>query len=251
MNDTVKKENRKALPKFLLILLGAAVLGGVLGFLSALLNYSSGADALADGLRYLVGHIVPWAIPALSLVLLIAGVWQYRRAKGLFAAWDGEDEDAMDAAENCLNRALLLTTLIMVLNFFLMAAAAYSENTAGPLPVVGAFVLAMLAVVVLQQKTVDLTKRMNPEKRGSVYDMKFHKKWLDSCDEAERQQIGQAAYHAYQVTSYACLVLWVLLLVGDVVYEFGLLPVFVVTLLWGVLQVSYILECIRQSGRKK
>lgn len=64
-------------------------------------------------------------------------------------------------------------------------------------------------------------------------------------------QIGRAAYHAYQVTSYACLVLWVLLLIGDVVFAFGLLPVFVVMLLWGVLQVSYILDCIRQSGRKK
>ena len=45
--------------------------------------------------------------------------------------------------------------------------------------------------------------------------------------------------------------LWVFLLVGDIVYGFGLVPVFVVMLLWGVLQVSYILECIRQSGRKK
>lgn len=251
MNDNVKRENRKALPRFLLILVGAAVFGGVLGLLSAMLNYSSGAEALADGLHYLVGHIVPWAIPAVSLALLAVGVWQYRRAKGLFEAWDGEDEDAMDAAEDCLNRALLLTTVTMTLNFFLMAAAMYSESAIGPLPMTGAFILAMLAVMLLQQKVVDLTKRMNPEKRGSVYDMKFHKKWLDSCDEAERQQIGQAAYHAYQVTSYACLVLWVFLLIGDIVFGFGLVPVFAVMLLWGILQVSYILACIRLSGRKK
>lgn len=250
MNDNVKRENRKALPKFLLILLGSGLLGGVLGGLSSWLGYS-GAVAFAEGLYYLVGHIVPWAVPAVSLVLLLAGVRQYRRAKGLFAAWDGEDEEAMDTAEGCLNRALLLTAVIMTLNFFLLAAATYSEIVMGPLLMTGAFVLAMLAVALLQQKVVDLTKRMNPEKRGSVYDMKFHKKWLDSCDEAERQQIGRAAYHAYQVTSYACLVLWVLLLIGDVVFAFGLLPVFVVMLLWGVLQVSYILDCIRQSGRKK
>ena len=31
-NNTVKKDNRKALPKFFLILLGAAVFGGVAGF---------------------------------------------------------------------------------------------------------------------------------------------------------------------------------------------------------------------------
>lgn len=251
MNDDVKRENRKALPKFLLILLGAAVFGGVLGFLAGWMGYSSAADFVVKTVDYLIGRVISWLIPAVSLVLLAAAVWQYRRAKALFAAWDGEAEEPADAADMRLNMALLLTSIVMVLNFFLLAASWYVAWELGPILSCGFFILVMIAIAILQQKVVDLTKRMNPEKRGSVYDMKFHKKWLDSCDEAEQRQIGQAAYRAYRVTTMACLVLWVALLVLDIVFQFGLLPVFAVLLLWGILQVSYILECIRLTKRKR
>lgn len=251
MNDNVKRENRKALPKFLLILLGAAVFGGVLGFLTGWMGYSNASDLVVEAVDYLIGRVVPWLIPAASLALLAAAVWQYRRARALFAAWDGEAEEPIDAADMRLNVALLLTSIVMALNFFLLPASWYIDWERGPILADGFFILVMIAVMLLQQKVVDLTRRMNPEKRGSVYDMKFQKKWLDSCDEAERLQIGQAAYRAYRTATMACLVLWVALLVLDMIFGFGLLPVFVVLLLWGILQVTYILECIRLEKRKR
>ena len=39
--------------------------------------------------------------------------------------------------------------------------------------------------------------------------MKFQKTWMDSCDEAERAQIGQACYRAYMVGTKVCIFLWV------------------------------------------
>ena len=35
---------------------------------------------------------------------------------------------------------------------------------------------------------------MNPEKTASVYDMKFQKKWLETCDEAEKIIVGKCAF---------------------------------------------------------
>lgn len=251
MNDNVKKENRKALPKFFLILLGAALLGGALGFLSSLVSYSGAEDTVAAAMDALVGCVLPWLIPAVSLVLLAAAVWQYRAARRLFESWDGEAEEVADQAESRLNRVLLLTAVTMVLDFFLLSAAPYSRLPYGALISTGVFLAVVVAVMLLQQRVVDLTRRMNPEKRGSVYDMKFHKKWLESCDEAERQQIGQAAMRAYRAAGMACVVLWVALLVLDFAFDIGILPSFVALLLWGILQVSYILECIRMEKRKK
>ena len=86
---------------------------------------------------------------------------------------------------------------------------------------------------------------MNPEKHGSVYDTKFQKKWLESCDESERRQIGQACYKAYMVATRFCLGLWLVLVILSMVFEMSILPVFVLLLVWGVLQVTYTLECIR------
>ena len=69
-------------------------------------------------------------------------------------------------------------------------------------------------------------------------------------DELERAQIGQAAFHAYKILNGLCPALWVILVLLSLVTEVGLLPILMVVLIWGVLQVSYTLECIRLSRRK-
>ncbi|MDY4515087.1 MAG: DUF3169 family protein [Lachnospiraceae bacterium] len=40
------------------------------------------------------------------------------------------------------------------------------------------------------------TAKPNPEKTASVYDTKFQKKWMDSCDEAEKILIREATIQA-------------------------------------------------------
>lgn len=48
------------------------------------------------------------------------------------------------------------------------------------------FLVILAEGIIIQQKAVDITKIMYPEKTASVYDLKFQKKWVDSCDEAEK-----------------------------------------------------------------
>ena len=106
-------------------------------------------------------------------------------------------------------------------------------------------------VIFAQQKAVDLERKMNPEKHGSVYDAKFQKKWLDSCDESERRQIGEASRRAYMVTTRLCLGLWLALVILSMLFDMSLLPVFVLLLVWGTMQVTYTLECIRLGKRSE
>ena len=244
-HDRVSGENRKALPKFLLILLVSAVGGGVLGLAAGLAGHSALPEYAAAWLEDVLRAIAPWAIPAYTAALLGGALWIYRSARARFNAWDGEEERVIDAAEGSLNWALLLGALTLILDFFFMAVSSALLSGWGSLTVVGWFLLSAALEMLLQQKVVDLEKRMNPEKRGSVYDTKFQRKWLESCDEAEQRQIGRAAYRAFQVTNTACVFLWLALVVLNMVFDLGLTPVFSVLVIWGILQVSYILECIR------
>ena len=114
---------------------------------------------------------------------------------------------------------------------------------------VAAFIAGMVETIIIQQRCVDAVKRMNPEKTASVYDVKFQRKWMDSCDEAERAQIGQACYRAYMVGTKVCIFLWVALLILNFVFDFGLLPIAAVLAVWGAMQTVYALECIRLSKR--
>lgn len=247
MKDQVARENRKALPKFFGTLLLFALLGGIGGFFVTLAGFSGLAGWAAEGLTGVLGAVVPWGIPVSSLILLGIGLGLYRSAKGRYDQWDGEDEDLAEGIEVTLSYVLLFTTLANVVDFFFLSAVflcdAVTVTTA-------LFLVSVVLILLLQQKAIDLTRRMNPEKQGSVYDVKFQKKWMDSCDEAEKAQMGQAAYQAFRVANGTCLVLWVVLTVLNFSFDIGLLPVLMVLILFGVLQVTYCLTCIKLSRSK-
>lgn len=247
--ETEKGENRKALPRFFLTMLASLLVGGVLGVLvgmSRIFNFESGwlGRALDGALR----AVTPWGIPVTSAGLLGACLFLYRSAARRYVSWEGGDEDEnAEAAEHLLSWVLLLSGVQLLVDLFFMTAIAVYELENLPLLHVGIFLLSCGLVIFVQQKTVDLERRMNPEKRGSVYDSKFQKKWLESCDELERRQIGEASYRAFQVTGRVCMGLWLVLTVLGMVLRFSVLPVFILLVVWGVMQVTYALACIRLS----
>lgn len=250
-NRGERSENRRALPRFLLIMLAAGLVGGVLGFCTGVIGGSGLNVKIAAWLDGSMAAAAPWGIPVTSVVTLGICLGLYRSARRRYGEWDGEDEDVPERADETLNWVLLLNGLQLMCNLFFFAATSHYRRGDSTLVSVGVFLLSCGAVIFTQQKVVDLTKRFNPEKRGSVYDTKFHKKWMDSCDEAERQQVGQAAFKAFRTACNACMGLWLVLVIADMEFQVGVLPSFVVLLLWGVLQASYVLECIRISrGRR-
>ena len=249
-NNAVKKDNRKALPKYLLILFVAAVFGGVLGFAAGWVGHDNISEVIAAAVTNALTAAAPWALLATSVVSLAMILWLYQGARGLFITWDGEDDDVMDRADEKLNWALLITAAQVVLDMFFFAVAQSGQGMAALWSVLF-FAVSVFLLVFAQQKIVDLTRKMNPEKQGSVYDVKFKKKWFESCDEAEQKLIGQAAYKAYNVVCTACPILWAILFMLSYAFHVELLlPVFVVCLLWLLIQVSYCLEAIRLGRRK-
>ena len=105
-------------------------------------------------------------------------------------AWDGEDESICDIAEQKLNMILMIISIVFICAIFLISAT-YSGRFAMiekhlNMYVLGivTFLIIMAEGIIIQQKVVDITKIMYPEKTASVYDLKFQKKWVDSCDEA-------------------------------------------------------------------
>lgn len=251
MKDKVSRDNRRALPKFLLMIGAAALVGGAVGFFSAVAADGVSGEALKARVDAVLAALVPWGLPVCAAVLLIPAATLLGKARRAVAAWDGEDEDVGAAVEERLNVVMLLGTLAMIVGlFFLSLGLLYAEGSFRLLSNTAFFLVDMVAIVLLQQKVVDLTRRMNPEKEGSVYDRKFKKKWLESCDEAERAQIGQASYQAFQTTSGVCLIVWLVLLLGSLFYPMGILPTLAVLVIYGVLQGRYLTECIRMNRRK-
>lgn len=249
MESNIRRENRRALPRFLGSLLLAGLIGGAAGFLIGCGSQYPLLTGLPERLHRFWGWAAPWGLGLSCLGFSLWGGLCCRSARRTFESWDGEDDAVINAAERSLSLALLSASLEMAAGFFLFAAAVVcGEESVTALPVsLLLFAGTLVSQVLIQQKAVDLERRINPEKQGSVYDRKFRRKWLESCDEAELRQIGQASFRAFQWTNRCCIALWACLVLGHLAFRTGLLPIFAVMLIWGVGQTAYILESLKTT----
>ena len=246
-SEEIRQANRKALPKFLLMMLGGVVLGAVIGFSGMFILSAAGQDNLTSALSGLgtgLAKDAPWLLAACGAAELIAGLILYRRAKAIVRDWDGEDETIPERAEKPLNLAMWISSITMVAGFFLLTAT-YSVGMAskseafGMLGGIIAFAAVLVITIILQQRLVDLVKQLYPEKKASVYDTKFQKEWFDQCDEAEKAQIGVCAFRAYNAVNRTCMALWIVFTVTALFLDTGILPVLAVCVIWAVSQSVY------------
>lgn len=241
VDNTIRQANRKALPKFLLILAFSFLVGGIFGFSASYF----GLDGLGDKLA-LVGaafslYIAPWLLAACTVLQPLACIPLYRSAKKRFLAWDGEDESVSQRIERNLSLVLWITGMFSLASLFFLSASyagpVQQEDVLpfpGPLSATLFFILTMAELLLIQQRAVDLSKRMAPEKQASIYDVQFQKKWFESCDEAERLIIGQCAYKAYAAISKVCTALWLVFTLSALFLNTGLLPILAVCIIWTV-----------------
>jgi len=254
-NNEIKKANRKAMPKFILSIVIGTLVGGTIGFFSA----KYGLDALSDNIKAageIFGlHIAPWLMLAIAIIVPFISIPLYNKAKKLIDAWNGEDEEVPDTIEKKLSITIWISGAAIIISYFLIAAS-YSggiksfnndENTLPIIISIAAFLGILFETVIIQQKCVDLVKKINPEKKASVYDMKFQKKWLDSCDEAEKLLIGKCAFKAYSATNSVCSTLAIVLAVCALIFDIGFLPSLVVCLIWIVNMSVYCKEAMKYS----
>ncbi|MBR1693578.1 MAG: DUF3169 family protein [Lachnospiraceae bacterium] len=181
----------------------------------------------------------------LSLVMANIGEAVYRQSLRLIRSMDAEDEALSETADRKLNHVLLITSLHIILSWLLFGLGFYGlalKDDFHMLPCVlglTGFILSLITTTRLQQKVVNLVKELNPEKRGSIFDPKFQKKWLDTCDEAERLYIYKCSYAAFRTSQITCIVLLVILVLVGMEFPIGVVPVVCVCIIWGVQTLVY------------
>lgn len=142
---------------------------------------------------------------------------------------------------------MIVTNVALIAGFFFFAAGMKSTGIDSgweeeiPWVKIAATFLGLIAVMVVtvtaQNRIVNFTKEINPEKKGSVYDLKFQKTWIASCDEAEQLQIYRAALGMFLV----CFI-------GMLSWHFGMLPLTMVLFVWLTGVIVYGVESLRMTG---
>ena len=253
---TTKREERKIIIKFVLILVASMILGMVTSIAAAYITQDGLLEF--DGLEQAMAAAVPYVFVFSNLIAAIAAIVLCNRSKKEIDAWNGEDE-SIDRTEQHLNYSLVLANLMTVVNFLLFSASVWAaEHSAMEeryefrrlMAALVIFVLGMVWTVFISNRVVKLVQRINPEKRGNVLDIKFHKQWMASCDEAETQLIYQCGFHAYRAGTTVCMALWVLTLLAQLWAGTGLFPVVCIGAVWLAMTMSYLYYSIRLERHK-
>ena len=251
----IKKDNQKAKKLFIVIMIVAAVLGGIGGAVASAVGTSGIMDAIHKAYMGFT-IIAPYLAIGILIVSTIVTHMMYKQGRNMYAVWIDDDDEGMNLIEKKLSIALGISSVVMIIEYFLFPVAFVGLDEMDPYKIftatgIGitllALILTMVYVTIYQRKIIDFLREMNPEKQGSVYEMKFADKWEASCDEAEKLITYHSAYLAYKTTNYWCMGLWLFCVVGIYSFGFGIMPVAMVSIIWLVMTISYTRNAIKLS----
>lgn len=247
-----KKEDKKALKKFLWTMLFAFVLGVGVGVGSAILGDVLENAAVKEKLLDTLQMAAIYGGYFFTTALLIASVILYKKCRKEYSLWDEEEEEVLTGLETKMSYILWFSNLIMFGSYFFLSTGVWgtdlidiksAENQNGVMFAISLcavflhMIYALAVSCLLQQKTVNLSKEINPEKTGSVYDLKFQDKWLESCDEAERFAAYKCSFKTFKTMQITGIVLWLVCLIGQMVFHTGIFATIIVTI-YMIIQTS-------------
>lgn len=247
-----KKADKKAFLPFIAIIIISMICGGIFGAFSEKIE-SLGVEVLGEKLWQAILISMPYVQAGVIVVLVVIGFGNFYKYKKTYrnnlALFSGDELlEKTDEIEYKLNGPLVLSSVCMMIGLFEVAVVLCGLEKSAVIPcMIGLleFVVIMVLIVILQQKLINFEKEINPEKKGSVYENNFSKKWMESCDEAERSMVYEACYAAYQATTKTCIFLWLVLTCGNMIFHTGMLPVAAVMIIWAVQTLSYCAKSVK------
>lgn len=248
----IKKEDNKYLIIMILIMVLCSACSFALGVCIRKVQ-ESGVD-FAGAIRQFRNtmiYVMPFIFAGVNILVGIISAVYISKAKKLLNVWDGEDEDMADKIDGMLGVVGVITAVLNILDFFMFAVSVNLDvnstmsdkgEDVHMLVNTAIFIIGIIVAMVAQRQVINILKIMNPEKEGSIYDCKLSQKWMNSCDEAQQLMIYKCGYRGYKTTTSTCIVLWVVCVIGDLFFNMGLAPVFMVTVIWLAAVISYMIE---------
>ena len=126
MNEAIrvenKKEDKKFLGKFLLILAGAFLVGILEGFGMAFLEDATELPAhISAAVQNFIVTVAPYVSALYAVVMGIVLILTHRKVSAMAKAWDGEDEEAYNKMDGILGNVLSALSIGMVITYFFFA----------------------------------------------------------------------------------------------------------------------------------
>lgn len=108
------------------------------------------------------------------------------------------------------------------------------------------FMAGVIATTTLEMTTIRFIQKNDPRLKGDPTTMRFHKDYVESCDEAEQLRIYKAGYQSYMFSRNVAFGLLIFTIVLNMVLDIGGMTILAI----GVILLSQILSYYRYATYK-
>lgn len=253
----------KTRKKFFIRIIFCLLIGAVFGFSTAMCIdiFKEGTSGIAkmtlQKFPFVQFYVLPWLMLAFTVVCIIINERFMKKSQIQIDTWDGEDDEHINLADLYLNKTSLVSSIQIVGIQIFFAIITYNliKNTqsttdyAMVLITIVIYFIGLLSSVFQQNHQIRLIKEYAPEKKGTVYDKKFHDVWLASCDEAEQHMIYEAAYKTFRFMNTVFSVFLTAAIIAGMFFPIGILCAIVIGLLWLIMTLYYSKETIKLENQ--
>lgn len=255
---------KKTKKKFAIRIVLSLIAGMIFGFLTAIgtdiLKENTGgiAKRILQKFPVVQLYVFPWLMLIFTVVCVIMNERLMKKSRLQIDTWDGEDDEHINLADFYLNKVSMISSIhtvviqifFAVITYNLMKNLQSAKDSAVTLIAVAIYFIGLLSAVFQQNHLIRLMKEYAPEKKGSVYDKKFHDVWLSSCDEAEQHMIYQVAYKTFRFMNTVFSVCLFITIILGMFFPTGILCAFMIGLIWLIMTCYYSKESIKLENKR-
>lgn len=253
MNNKTKTKE-KSNKRIVIVFVAMVIISGFLGFLtSGALRRLTRSKETMDTIKNTLLDMAPYTVCVTIIVNIIAMIVAFTLYNSCIklrkSMKDEEDYETLDKIESKLGFPLYITSILLIINLLLYTINAYVLLKLHVIPkkyfiaygvaATLTFVASYIWETILQSKVIKLEKELNPEKKGHILDKDFLKDWVGSCDEAQKMTIYKAAYASYKATSISFYAMWLVTLLGTLIFDQGIFAPICISIIWLTQIISY------------
>lgn len=237
--------------RFWLWIIACAFMGGIVGILCSmnredLINIAVNiSDFLVkNSTLFMLIAVIPLAI---AILIFIANKKDIYR--------DDLSDEEFERLDKKLCMSFSFSNIVVPIVFIFFGISATSIISEKLNSNVFLNLMVMIAIVVIaiiyQSKAVKAMKKLYPEKRGNVFDRNFQNDWYESCDEAEKNIIGQASYTSYKVMSKIFPIIILIMIFASFITLINAITFIIVGVIWIIQILSYTIPAYKIEHGKK
>lgn len=247
-NQSSEQEHKKNVRNFTIMLICSGLGGMLIGIIASVSSMELIRKKLPDMVSSGIQTALPFLMAVFCVLLPCIALGLFYSQKNKYR--EDMSTEELDYLEYTLNTPLILSSITMILSFICMGCLmVYIPKMSYVLSMLccAMFIFHFVIVFMVQKNVIEFEKKLNPEKKGDIFDKNFADVWEASCDEAEKLTIYKCSHQAYRTGTRACLVLWIVCAMCPLFFDTGVFPIFVVGIIWLTLNASYLRTSLKQE----